>query len=92
MLKRWEIENYLFDEVLAAYCAAEGLTFDAAQYRALVKNIVDDDLKQLTGATKKACGIVTSIDTETFKLNLAKVIHPDMAVYEELEGCIFQRQ
>lgn len=90
VLKRWEIENYLFDEeVLTAYFASEGLTFDGTQYRSVVKNIVDDDLKQLTGAIKKACGMVTSIDAETFKLNLAKVIHPNMVVYTELEGCIF---
>jgi recombinational DNA repair ATPase RecF len=93
VLKRFEIENYLFDEdVLKAYCASEGLTFDAARYGTLVGNVVDDDVKSLTGAIKKVCGIDTSISPERFKLNLAKVIKPGMAVYEELEACIFQRQ
>lgn len=93
VLKRFEIENYLFDEeVLKAYCASDGLTFDAARYDTLVGNIVDDDVKQLTGAIKKVCGIDTSISPERFKLNLAKAIKPGMAVYEELEACIFQRQ
>ena len=93
VLKRFEVENYLFDEeVLKAYCASEGLTFDAARYGTLAGNIVDDDVKQLTGAIKKVCGIDTSIWPERFKLNLAKVIKPGMAVYEELEACIFQRQ
>ena len=93
VLKRFEIENYLFDEeVLNAYCASEGLTFDAAKYSTLVGNIVDDDVKGVTGAIKKYCGIDTSISPEKFKLNLAKVIKPGMAVYEELEACIFQRQ
>ena len=93
VLKRFEIENYLFDEeVLNVYCASDGLTFDAARYGTLVGNIIDDEVKQLTGAIKKVCGIDTSISPERFKLNLAKVIKPGMAVYEELEACIFQRQ
>jgi hypothetical protein len=93
VLKRWEIENYLFDEeVLAAYCKANDLTFNAAKYKAVVGNIVDDDVKSQTGAIKSACGITTSVDPDTFKLNLAKVITPEMAVYKELEACVFQRQ
>jgi len=93
VLKRFEIENYLFDEeVIKAYCASEGLMFDAAKYGSLVSNIVDDDVKQLTGAIKKVCGIDTSISAERFKINLAKAIKPGMVVYEELEACIFQRQ
>ena len=93
VLRRWEMENDLFDEeVLDLYCAAEGSVFDAALYRSLVTDIVNDDVKKLTGAVKKTCGIITSIDTEIFKINLAKVIRPGTAVYKELERCIFHRQ
>ncbi len=92
MLKRWEIENYLFDrEVLEAYCAAEGRSFDATAYAALVGNINDDDVKDESNRVKKICGINTSIDPERFKRNLAAVIRPTMAVYNELEDCIFNR-
>jgi predicted ATPase len=93
VLKRWEIENYLFDrEVLEAYCAAEGLTFDAATYAALVSNINDDNVKDETNRIKNICGIITSVDPERFKRNLAAAIRPEMAVYRELEGCIFDRK
>jgi len=45
VLKRWEVENYLYDEeVLTTFCAANGLKFDAAKYRTLVQNIADDDV------------------------------------------------
>lgn len=92
VLKRWEIENYLFDrEVLETYCAAERLTFDAAAYTALVGNINDDDVKDETSRIKNICGIITSVDPEKFKRNLAAVIRPEMAVYKELEACIFNR-
>lgn len=92
VLKRWEIENYLFDrEVLDAYCAAEGLNFDATAYTALVGNINDDDVKDETNRIKNICGITTTVDPETFKRNLAAVIRPEMAVYKELEDCIFNR-
>lgn len=92
VLNRWEIENYLFDrEVLEAYCSARGLTFDAAAYAALVRDINDDDVKDETNRIKNICGIITSVDPEKFKRNLAVVIRPEMAVYKELEGCIFNR-
>lgn len=92
VLKRWEIENYLFDrEVVEAYCAAEALTFDSTAYAALVGSIDDDDLKNHTSKIKNICGINTSIDPEKFKRNLAAVIRPEMAAYKELESCIFNR-
>ncbi|MGE3702645.1 MAG: AAA family ATPase [Hyphomicrobiaceae bacterium] len=93
VLKRWEIENYLYDrEVLEAYCKAEGLTLDAAAYAALVASINDQDVKGDTGKIKNICGIVGSIDSEKFKHNLAAVVRPQMAVYKELEDCIFKRR
>ncbi|MDZ4685684.1 MAG: AAA family ATPase [Planctomycetaceae bacterium] len=92
VLKRWEIENYLFDrEVLEAYCSAEGLAFDATAYATLVSNINDDDVKDEANRVKNICGIITSVDPERFKRNLAAVIRPEMAIYKELEDCIFNR-
>ena len=53
ILKRWEIENYLFDkEVLTAYCAANELSLDSARYDGLVNNIVDDDVKATANSIK----------------------------------------
>jgi AAA15 family ATPase/GTPase len=93
VLRRWEIENYLYDEeVLAAYCTANGLAFDRVKYQSLVHNIVDDDVKKLTVGIKTACGLVGSISPDTFKLNLANVITTEMAVFRELEACIFERK
>jgi predicted ATPase len=93
VLKRWEIENYLFDrEVLEAYCTAQGLAFDGTAYAALVGNIVDDNLKDETGKIKKICGINTSVNAEQFKRNLATAIRPEMSVYKELKECIFERR
>jgi hypothetical protein len=92
VLKRWEIENYLFDrEVLEAYCAENGLTFDATAYSTVVQNIYDDEVKDETNKIKNICGITTSVNPEKFKRNLAAVIRPDMAVYKELEDCVFNR-
>lgn len=37
------------------------------------------------------CDIVTPVNPEKFKRNLAAVIRPEMAVFKELEDCIFKR-
>lgn len=90
VLRRWEIENYLFDkEVLTTYCAAEGLTFDETAYDGFVTDIENQNLKDSTARFRNFCGITTSINNEVFKLNLAGAITPEMTVYSELEGCIF---
>ena len=45
VLKRWEIENYLYDkDVLIAYCAGNGLSFDEVAYDSYVTNINDQNL------------------------------------------------
>lgn len=93
IMKRWEIENYLYDkEVLAAYCSKNGLVFDETEYDKFVTNITNQNLKDETGRIKKYCGITTSINPETFKLTLSQYVTEDMAVYKELEQCIFHRQ
>jgi hypothetical protein len=92
VLKRWEIENYLYDrEVLQAYCASQKLDFNEAAYASVVNDIDNDELKAQGTRIKNACGIVPPIDAEKFKRNLAAVIERSMAVYTELEDCIFRR-
>lgn len=92
VLKRWEIENYLFDKcVLQAYCAAECLQFDEASYDAFVTNISDQNLKDETQRVKNWCGIKGSISADVFKLALSEHLVAGMPVFQELEGCIFRR-
>jgi len=93
IMKRWEIENYLFDkEVLKKYCDSVGLTFNEVQYDNYVTNIYDQNLKDETGRIKNFCGIITSINSETFKIKLSEFITDDMNVYKELKECIFERK
>lgn len=93
ILKRWEIENYLFDkEVLQAYCTESNLTFNEVEYDKFVTDIDNQNLKDETGRIKNFCGITTSINPETFKLNLSEVVTENMNIYSELEKCIFNRQ
>ncbi|MFZ3173415.1 MAG: ATP-binding protein [Thiobacillus sp.] len=93
VLKRWEIENYLYDkEVLKEYCKKNGSTFDEISYDDFVKNIYDQNIKDETNRIKNFCAISTSVNPEKFKLNLSEYITPGMAVYSELEECIFQRK
>ena len=92
-MKRWEIENYLFDkEVLSSYCAKENLVFDEAKYDLFVSDIVNQNLKDETGRIKNICGIAFSINPEVFKLNLSLCISENMAVFSELESCIFRNE
>lgn len=93
IMKRWEIENYLFDkEVLKIYCNKNGLSFNEEEYDKFVTNIVDQNIKDETGKIKNYCGVTTSINPEIFKLNLSQCITDDMIVYKELERCIFHRE
>lgn len=93
VLKRWEIENYLYDkEVLKKYSTVEGLNFDEVAYDSFVTCIEDQNLKDETGRIKNLCGITTSINPERFKLTLSTFISEDMAVFKELEECVFNRK
>lgn len=90
VLKRFEIENYLYDkEVLSEFCVQNENTFDEESYDKLVTNIFDQQVKDETKKIKNICGIVSSINAEVFKKNLAKVINDQMQVYAELEEVIF---
>lgn len=92
ILKRWEIENYLYDkDVLKAYCSREGLPFDEPAYDTFVTNINDQNLKDETNRIRNFCGIKGSINAEVFKVELSKCLTPEMDVFHELEDCIFRR-
>lgn len=92
VLNRFEIENYLYDqEVLQEYCRSNGLSFDKEAYNAAVQDIKNDNLKDQTGRIKKCCNLVSSINAEVFKRNLATYVTSTMNVYKELEAVIFDR-
>ena len=92
IMKRWEIENYLFDkEVLIAFCNANSLTFNETAYDTFVTNIIDDNIKDETNRIRNFCGITTSVSAESFKLMLSEYVTQEMEVYKELENCIFNR-
>ena len=93
VLKRFEIENYLYDkEVLKKYCERKGKEFDEPAYDVFVSDITNQNIKDSTGRIKEFCNIHESINAEKFKKNLAEVIEPSMEVYRELEGVIFRRE
>jgi predicted ATPase len=92
VMKRWEIENYLYDkDVLKAYCTANNLVFDEANYDAFVTDIINQNLKDETGKIKNFCGITGSINSETFKIELSRHLTSNLPVYAELRDCIFAR-
>ncbi len=93
VLKRWEIENYLFDkEVLKKYCAVNDLIFNEETYDNLVTDISNQNLKDITGQIKNICSLVGSISQEKFKLSLSELVTEDMKIFSELEDVIFKRQ
>jgi len=93
VLKRWEIENYLYDkEVLRSYCSANELEFNEAEYDKFVTDINNQNLKDETGRIKNFCGITTSINPKNFKIALSKCIKENMSIYSKLEKCIFNRE
>ncbi|SMC44043.1 AAA family ATPase [Pedobacter africanus] len=90
MMKRWEIENYLFDkEVLICYCDSIGHKFNEAEYDKIVTDIDNQDVKGLVNHIRNFCGITSSINPDKFKITLSGHVKEDMNVYKELEGCIF---
>jgi len=93
VLKRFEIENYLYDkEVLKKYCSINNTTFDEPAYDGFVTDIVNQHVKDCTGRIKNFCNIIANVNPETFKRNLAKLIDSTMSVYKELEEVIFERK
>ncbi|QUX92486.1 hypothetical protein CYL31_14235 [Marinomonas sp. A3A] len=92
VLRRWEIENYLYDkEVLASYCNGNNLTFNEQAYDQFVTDIVNQNLKDETGRIKNFCGITSSINAEKFKITLSEYLTENMAAYQDLASCVFER-
>ncbi|WDI32629.1 AAA family ATPase [Hyphococcus flavus] len=90
MLKRKEIENYLFDKsVIVSFCAARGLSFDEASFDKLVSDISDEDVKSLASEIKNCCGLASNYGTQQFKSELAQHITPETPTYTELHSVIF---
>ncbi|GEO14019.1 hypothetical protein MAE02_17150 [Microvirga aerophila] len=93
VLRRWEIENYLYDkEVLQKYCTHNALVFNESAYDAFVQDIDNQNLKDETAKIKNFCGITSGINPEKFKLSLSDFVSPDMKVYQDLAASIFLRQ
>lgn len=93
VIKRWELENYLYDkEVLSKYCSKKGLEFSESDYDAYITDIYNQHVKDATGRIKNFCNLTTSINSDTFKIELSKHISSDMNVFDELEKCIFKRE
>jgi len=84
MLKRREIENYIFDFEIVNL-AFPNVT--QAQYSEIVSDIINDDIKSKFVEIRTLCGNNNSSKKE-FSLMLAKEITPDTAVYKELIDCL----
>ena len=92
VMKRWEIENYLFDkEVLRKYCAVNQKNFDEVKYKQNFTDLINSDVKSQFSLIKSICSISTPISSDKFKINLSELITSDMGVYQELKSCIFYR-
>lgn len=90
MTKRFELENYLYDEeVLSKFCENNNYLFDAQGYASLIKDIKEQDVKELNGQIKGLCKGLGNINKETFKIELSKIITSNMAVYNELKKVVF---
>ncbi len=92
MLRRREIENYLFDKtVLSKYCVEQGLVLDETAYDALVADVTTFDFKA-TGQTHQAL-VMKMVgwqgNATDLKYELGKHITPDMPLYRGLEQDIF---
>lgn len=93
VMKRWEIENYLFDEeVLRKYCAVNQKNFDEVKYKQNFTDLINSDVKSQFSLIKSICSISTPISSDKFKINLSELITSDMSVYQELKSCIFDRK
>lgn len=92
VLRRWEIENYLYDkQVLKAYCSGEKLVFDETAYDAFVTDVVNQNLKDETARVRNFCNIKGSVSADNFKIALSTYVTDNMAIFKELSDCIFNR-
>lgn len=86
MLKRKEIENYLFDfEVIkSAYPFAS-----ETEYKKIVNDCINGDVKNKAGELKNLCALGEKMNKEDFKIHLSHHVKKDSTVYNELKECIF---
>lgn len=86
MLKRKEIENYLFDfEVInKAYPAVK-----VNEYKNIISDCINGEVKDKAGALKELCAPKSKMNKDAFKIHLSQIITSDMAIYNELKECIF---
>jgi predicted ATPase len=89
MLKRREIENYLFDpEILSEYCQANQRTLDVDKYESLVPDVIAGDLKagQTLQKLVQLCGCSQGVTQ--FKIALSSFVKPGTQVFSELDDCL----
>lgn len=93
VLKRLDIENYLFDkEVLRKYCSANNFRFDEFAYDNYVTDIENQNLRDRTGFIKNFCGITVSMSPAEFKMQLIDFFTDSLKVYQELELVVFDKK
>ncbi len=82
-LQRREFENYLYDlEIMQkAYS-----TIPTDEYKAICKDIINDDVKAQTKSLMKICG---ESNEKKFQLTLASALTEDTNTFKELEKIIF---
>lgn len=87
-LARREFENYLYDkEILKLYCQKIQKEFNESEYDKLVKNIINDDVKNIEIAIfKKSCD---SNFNSKAKQEIAGLITLDTLVYNSIKKEIF---
>lgn len=85
MLKRRELENYLFDfEILSKKYPQ--ITIES--YNQIIWDINNDDIKSKISDLKTLCGENRSINKETWKKELWSLITNDTEVYRELKSVL----
>jgi hypothetical protein len=88
MLKRRDIENYLFDkEVLKKYCDENTIVFKESEYDNLIKDVNNMDIKPIQPKIKTLINYKDNI--ENLKIELSKFIKEELLIYKELKESIF---
>lgn len=88
MLKRRELENYLFDvDVLSSFCEAHGRVLDKERYSKTVRDVIMQDLKREQQQLQALCG-EPHMKSRDFKLALACHVRGTRAG-AELRDCVF---
>lgn len=85
MLKRREIENYLYDfEIISkAYPVVT-----QEKYNTLITDINNQNVKDITSDVMTLCGL-NNVSKNDFKNKLVSYLNGDTAVYQELKNLIF---